>query len=83
MRHIQAAMVHGRGGGVLLMMTTKLASKQTIKKHKITNECNQSLLQTTISNSKQQHKITSKKTTMATDTLFHQTNLHQRFRTFK
>ncbi len=79
-----AAMVHGSGGGVLLIMTTKLASKQTIKKtqnYKI--KCNQILLQTTISNSKQQHKITSKKTTMATDTLFHQTNLHQRFRTFK
>ena len=30
-----AAMVHG-GGGVLLMMTTKFASQQTINKHKIT-----------------------------------------------
>ncbi len=29
---MQAAMVHGSGGGVLLMMTTKLASKQTIEK---------------------------------------------------
>ena len=39
-----AAMVHGSGGGVLLMMT-KLASKQTIKKtqnYKI--KCNQSPL---------------------------------------
>ena len=36
MRHMPAAMVHG-GGGVLLMMTTKFASQQTIKKHKITN----------------------------------------------
>ena len=30
-----AAMMHG-GGGVLPMMTTKFASQQTIKKHKIT-----------------------------------------------
>jgi hypothetical protein len=44
MRHMPAAMVHGRGGGVLLIMMTKLASKQTIKKHKKTNECNQSTL---------------------------------------
>ena len=34
MRHMPAAMVHG-GGGVLLMMTTKFASQQTIKKHKV------------------------------------------------
>ena len=55
-----AAMVHG-GGGVLLMMTTKFASQQTIKKHKITkpNAIKAPSL-TTISNSKQQHKITSK-----------------------
>ena len=32
-----AAMVHG-GGGVLLMMTTKFASQQTINKHKITKQ---------------------------------------------
>jgi hypothetical protein len=31
MRHMPAAMVHG-GGGVLLMMTTKLESKKTIEK---------------------------------------------------
>ena len=55
-----AAMLHG-GGGVLLMMTTKFASQQTIKKHKITkpNAIKAPSL-TTISNSKQQHKITSK-----------------------
>jgi hypothetical protein len=60
MRHMPAAMVHG-GGGVLLMMTTKFASQQTIKKHNIhkTNAIKAPSL-TTISNSKQQHKITSK-----------------------
>ena len=55
-----AAMVHG-GGGVLLMMTTKFASQQTIK---ISQSCKTSAIKapslTTISNSKQQHKITSK-----------------------
>ncbi len=35
MRHMPAAMLHG-GSGVLFMMTTKFASQQTIKKHKIT-----------------------------------------------
>ena len=55
-----AAMVHG-GGGVLLMMTTKFASQQTIKisqNYKPNAIKDPSL--TTISNSKQQHKITSK-----------------------
>ena len=54
------AMVHG-GGGVLLMMTTKFASQQTIKKTQNykTNAIKAPSL-TTISNSKQQHKITSK-----------------------
>jgi hypothetical protein len=61
MRHMPAAMVHGGGGGVLLMMMTKLASQQTIKKHRITkpNAIKAPSL-TTISNSKQQQKITSK-----------------------
>ena len=55
-----AAMVHG-GGGVLLMMTTKFASQQTIKISQSykTNAIKAPSL-TTISNSKQQHKITSK-----------------------
>ena len=56
-----AAMEHGGGGGVLLMMTTKFASQQTIKisqNHKPNAIKAPSL--TTISNSKQQHKITSK-----------------------
>ena len=55
-----AAMVHG-GSGVLLVMTTKFASQQTIKisqNHK-TNAIKAPSL-TTISNSKQQHKITTK-----------------------
>ena len=38
-----AAMVHG-GGGVLLMMKTKFASQETIKKHEITKKCKQSPL---------------------------------------
>ena len=56
-----AAMVHGGGSGVLLMMMTKLASQKTIKKHRITkpNAIKAPSL-TTISNSKQQHNITSK-----------------------
>ena len=55
-----AAMMHG-GGGVLLMMTTKFASQQTIKKHKITKPMQSKPPPlTSISNLKQQHKITSK-----------------------
>ena len=54
-----AAMVHG-GGGVLLMMTTKFASQETIKKHKITKNAIKAPSLTTISNSKQHLKITSK-----------------------
>ena len=55
-----AAMLHG-GGGVLLMTTTKLASQQTIKisQNYKTNAIKAPSL-TTISSSKQQHKITSK-----------------------
>ena len=54
-----AAMVHGCGG-VLLMMTTKFASQQTIKISQSykTNAIKAPSL-TTISNSKQQHTITS------------------------
>ena len=77
-----AAMVHG-GGGVLLMMTTKFASQQTIKKHKITEKCNRSplphnhiQLKTTTQNHKQ-------KQTIATNTLLHQTNLLPRSSTSK
>ena len=57
---MSAAMVHG-GGGVLLMMTTKFASQQTIKISQSykTNAIKAPSL-TTISNSKQQHKIKSK-----------------------
>ena len=55
-----AEMVHG-GGGVLLMMTTKFASQQTIKisQNQKPNAIKTPSL-TTTSNSKQQHKITSK-----------------------
>ena len=60
MRHMPAAMLHG-GGGVLLMMTTKFASQQTNKKSQSykTNAI-KALFVRTISDSKQQHKITSK-----------------------
>ena len=60
MRHMPAAMLHG-GGGVLLMMTTKFASQQTIKISQSykTNAIKAPSL-ATVSNSKQQHKITSK-----------------------
>ena len=55
-----AAMLHG-GGGVLLMMTTKFESQQTIKTSQSykTNAIKAPSL-TTISNSKQQHKINKK-----------------------
>ena len=53
-----AAMVHG-GGGVLLMITTEFAPQQTINKHNFTSNANKARSLTTISNSKQQHKITS------------------------
>ena len=43
MRHMPAAIVHG-GGSVLLMMTTKFASRLTNKKHTIPKKCNQSPL---------------------------------------
>ena len=54
MSHMPAAMVHGNGGGVLLIMTTKLASQKTIKKTQnyIINAIKAPFL-TTISNSKQ------------------------------
>ncbi len=82
-----AAMVHG-GGGVLLMMTTKFASQQTIKisqnyrtnamKHKITKRMQSKpplsqLYPTHNNNTKSQAK-----TTIATNTLLHQTNLLSR-----
>ena len=55
-----AAMVHGGGSGVLFIMI-KLASQQTIKKHRITkSNAIKAPSLTTISNSKQQQKITSK-----------------------
>ena len=55
-----AAMLHG-GGGVLLMVTTKFASQQTIKiSQNYENNAIKALSLTTISNSKQQHTITSK-----------------------
>ena len=54
-----AAMVHG-GGGVLLMMPTKFASQQTNEKYKITKNAIKAPSLTTISNSKQHQKITSK-----------------------
>ena len=81
---MQAAMMHG-GGGVLLMMLTKFASQETIKKHKITKNAIKAPSLTTISNSKQQHKITKSqaKTTMATNTLLHTTNLLPRSSNFK
>ncbi len=54
-----AAKTHG-GGGVLFMTTTKFASQEPNKKHKFTKKYNQSPFLTTISDSKQQIKITSK-----------------------
>ena len=55
-----AAMVHG-GGGVLLMMTTKFASQQTINiSQSYKTDAIKAPSLATISNSKQQHKITSK-----------------------
>ncbi len=53
-----AAMVHS-GGGVLLMMT-KFKKQETNKKYKITKNAIKAPSLTTISNSKQQHKKTSK-----------------------
>ena len=51
-----AAMVHG-GGGVLLMMTTKFASQQTIKiSQSYKTNASKAPSLTTISNSKQQHQ---------------------------
>ncbi len=66
-------MVHG-GGGVLLMMMTKIASQQTVKKHKIIKPIQSTPLfsqqyPTQNNNTKKQAK-----TTIATNTLFHQTN---------
>jgi hypothetical protein len=59
MRHMPAAMVHG-SGGVLLMMMTKLATQKTIKKHRITkSNAIKAPSLTTISNSKQEQKIAS------------------------
>ncbi len=57
-----AAMVHG-GGGVLLIMTAKLASQESNnrKNTKLQMNAINAPSLTTISNSKQQNKITSKK----------------------
>ena len=77
-----AAMVHG-GGGVLLMMTTKFASQQTIKKHKITKPMQSKPLFSqpypTQNNKTKSHAIT----TVPTNTLLHQTNLPPRCSTSK
>ena len=54
-----AAMMHG-GGGVLLMMKMKVASQETNEKYKITKNAIKAPSLTTISNSKQQHKIKNK-----------------------
>ena len=54
-----AAMVHG-GGGVLLMMTTNFKSQETNETHQIPKNEIKAASLTTISNLKQQHKITSK-----------------------
>ena len=51
--------MHG-GGGVMLIKTTKFASQETNEKYKITKNAIKAPSLTTISNSKQQHKITSK-----------------------
>ena len=80
---MQAAMVHG-GGGVLLMMTTKFASQQTIKISQSykTNAIKAPSL-TTISNSKQNNTKLEAKTTIATNTLLLQSNLLPRSSSFK
>ena len=77
-----AAMVHD-GGGVLLMMTTKFESQQTIKKHKVAKPMQSKPppsqpYPTQNNNTKSQSKIT-----IATNTLLHQTNLLARCSTSK
>ena len=77
-----AAMLHG-GGGVLLMMTTKFATQITIRKHKVTKQMRSKHppsqpYQTQNNNTKSQAK-----TTIATNTLLHQTNSPPNNRYFK
>ncbi len=56
-----AAMVHG-GCGVLFMMTTKFKKQETYEEHKTkAKKTYKAPFFTTISNSKQHHKITSRK----------------------
>jgi hypothetical protein len=84
MRHMPAAMVHGGSGGVLLMMTTKLASQQTIKKHKVTNQNSMEALSFKQPHPTQNNSTKSQaKKTMAVNTLLLQTNLLQSFKIFK
>ena len=69
-----AAMVHG-GGGVLLMMTTKFASQQTINKHKITQHMQSKPPSSQPYPTQNNNTKSQAKTTIATNTLLHQTNL--------
>ena len=78
MRHMPAAMVHG-GGGVLLMMTTKFASQQTIKKHKITKPMQSKPLFSQPYPTQNNNTKSQAKATIATITLLHETNLPLRY----
>ena len=72
-----AEMVHG-GGGVLLMMTTKFASQESIKKHKITKQMQTKPPPSHPYPTQNNNTQSQAKTNVATNTLLHQTNLQLR-----
>ena len=77
-----AAMVHG-GGGVLLIMTTKFASQETSKRHKVTKQMQSKPPPSQPYPSQNNNTKSQAKTTIATNTLLHQSNLLQRCNSLK
>ena len=77
-----AAMMHG-GGGVLLIMTTKFASQETSKRHKVTKPMQSKPPPSQPYPSQKNNTKSQAKTTIATNSLLHQTKLPPRFSTFK
>ncbi len=76
------AMVHG-GEGVLLMMTTKFASQETINKHKVTKPLQSKPPPSQPYPTQNNNTKSQAKTTIATNTLHHQTNLQSSCSSFK
>ena len=74
-----AAMVHGCGGGVLLMMMTKLASQKTIKKTQNYKQTQSKPPPSQPYPTQNNNTKSQANKTIATNTLLHQTNLQSRY----